>query len=143
MVKEIQHRTFKAEFGTGTYFIGDPCYALRDDLYEKWGEENNYSDGNYGYFAVGSTMYGDGIYHDIYSGKGFGVDAGILGVVNMEYAKPNANENDILYKLGQIIKVEKSLIFEYDSKSCTFRYQYDDNNNIEILTVQYEDEYEN
>lgn len=132
----IEHKSFKAEFKPGTYFIGDPCYALRDDLYEKWGNENNYADGNYDYFAVGSTAYGDGIYDDVYSGKGYGVDAGILGVVNMDYANPNANENDTLNELGTIITVEKSLIFEYDKDSCTFKYQYDDNNNIEIHTVE-------
>lgn len=136
----IEHKSFRAEFKPGTYFIGDPCYALRDELYEKWGHENNYADGNYDYFAVGSTAYGDGVYDDIYSGKSYGVDAGILGVVNMDYANPNANENDILNKLGKIITVEKFLIFEYDCESCAFKYQYDDINNIEILTVEPEDE---
>ncbi len=139
----IEHKSFKAEFKPGTYFIGDPCYALRDDLYEKWGIENEYADGNYNYFAVGSTAYGDGVYDDIYSGKGYGVDAGILGVVNMDYANPNANENDNLNELGTIITVKKSLIFEYDKDSCTFKYQYDDNNNIEIHTVEDDDEDEN
>lgn len=137
---KIEHKSFKAEFKPGTYFIGDPCYALRDDLYEKWGKENNYADGNYDYFAVGSTAYGDGTYEDTYTGRQFGVDAGILGIVNMEFSNPNANENDILNRLGQIIIVEKSLTFEYDSESCTFKYQYDDNHNIEIPTVEYDDE---
>lgn len=140
---KIEHKSFKAVFKAGTYFIGDPCYALRDDLYEKWGDENNYTDGDYDYFAVGSTAYGDGSYEDIYSGTEYGVDAGILGVVNMDYAKPDANENDILNKLGKIITVEKYLIFEYDKDSCTFKYQYDDNNNIEIHTVEDDDEDEN
>lgn len=140
MEKPIQHKSFQAEFKAGTYFIGDPCYALRDDLYEKWGTDNNYDDGDYGYFAVGSTAYGDGTYDDIYSNKSYGVDAGILGVVNMEYANPDANENDILNRLGKIITVEKSLKFEYDHESCIFRYQYDDNNIIEILTAESEDD---
>jgi len=142
MNKPIEHKTFKAEFNAGTYFIGDPCYALRDDLYNKWGIENDYADGNYKYFAVGSTSYGDGSYEDINSGTKYGVDAGILGVVNMEYANPNANENDILNQLGKIITVEKYLTFEYDHESCTFKYEYDDNNFIEIHTNEDEDEYE-
>ena len=144
---KIKHKSFKAEFKPGTYFIGDPCYALRDDLYEKWGNEDNFADDNYGYFAVGSTAYGDGTYEDVYSGNLYGVDAGILGIVNMDYANPNANENDILNRLGKVITVEKSLIFEYDCESFTFKYLYDDNHNIEIPTVELdydeEDEIEN
>lgn len=27
---KIEHKSFKAEFKAGTYFIGDPCYALRE-----------------------------------------------------------------------------------------------------------------
>lgn len=141
MTKPIQHKSFKAEFKAGTYFIGDPCYALRDDLYEKWGTDNNYDDGDYEYFAVGSTAYGDGTYEDIYSGKGYGVDAGILGVVNMDYADTKY-DIDFLNKLGKVITVEKFLLFEYDHQTCTFIYTYDDNGKIEI-EIEFEEEEDN
>ncbi len=140
MEKPIKHESFKAEFGAGTYFIGDPCYALRDDLYSKWGSENNYDDGNYGYFAVGSTMYGDGTYYDNYTRREYGVDAGILGVVNMQYADKKY-DTDFLNKLGQVITVKEKLTFEYDSEERSFNYQYD-GNQIYIETGDSEEEEE-
>ena len=141
MTNQIKSESFKAEFKPGTYFIGDPCYALREDLYEKWGDENNYDDGNYDYFAAGSTKYGDGTYKDDYTGREYGVDAGILGIVNMEYAADKYNE-ETLNQLGQIVKVEKSLTFEYNADTCTFTYQYDDNKCINIETEDLSDDEE-
>lgn len=138
-MKQIVHKSFKAEFKPGLYFIGDPCYALRDDLYDKWGNDNNYDDGDYGYFAVGSTAYGDGTYKDNISGHEFCVDAGILGVVNMKYANPDANKDGILNRLGKLISVKKSLKFEYDHEKALFSYEYDDSY-IEIPTMQFDDE---
>lgn len=134
-------QSFTAEFKAGTYFIGDPCYALRDDLYEKWGKDNNYDDGNYDYFAVGSTANGDGTYQDIYSNTEFGVDAGILGVVNMQFANADANKNDILNKLGKIVTVKDRLIFKYDAEAFIFYYEYDDKL-IQIPTVENDEDEE-
>lgn len=142
MTKPIQHKSFKAMFKAGTYFIGDPCYALRNDLYDKWGSDNNYDDGDYGYFAVGSTAYGDGTYKDLYSNTEYGVDAGILGVVNMEFAQKDKYDQEFLNQLGKVIRVEKFLLFEYDHESCTFTYTYDDNEKIEIETGFEEDDEE-
>lgn len=137
-MKQAENQSFKAEFKPGTYFIGDPCYALREDLYDKWGTDNDYADGDYGYFAVGSTAYGDGTFFDSYSGSEFGVDAGILGVVNLDYSAPDcdiAGLND----LGKVITVEKCLTFEYDSKAHIFYYEYDDKF-IEIHTAEYSED---
>ena len=139
---KIEHKSFKAEFKAGTYFIGDPCYVLRDDLYDKWGTDNNYSDGNYGYFAVGSTAYGDGIYEDIASGKNYFVDAGILGIVNMDYSKQEFPYVYSLNELGSIITVKESLLFEYNHETHTFKYEYDDDNIIFIETGFEEDDNE-
>ncbi len=141
-MKQTENKSFKAEFKPGTYFIGDPCYALRKDLYDKWGTDNDYTDGDYGYFAVGSTAYGDGTFFDSYSGSEFGVDAGILGVVNLDYSAPNCDISR-LNNLGKVITVEKCLTFEYDSEACIFYYKYDDNQSIEINTAEEyeEDEY--
>ena len=134
----IEHKSFRAEFGAGTYFIGDPCYVLKDELYDEWGNESDYADGDYEYFAVGSTCYGDGVYYDEYSKSEFGVDAGILGVVDMRYAKDNCDIN-LLNKLGRIIKVEDSLTFEYDNINFTFEYIYDGNNYI-CINTNYDDD---
>lgn len=138
MTKPIQHKTFKAEFGAGIYFIGDPCYALKEELYEKWGTENNYDDGDYGYFAVGSTKYGDGTYYDNFY-RAYGVDAGILGVVNMEYSEPDKYDVDLLNELGRLVRVKDKLIFEYNHETCTFIYSYD-GTNLDILTDEIEED---
>ena len=135
---KIEHKSFKAEFKAGTYFIGDPCYALREDLYDKWGEEHNYADGNYEYFAVGSTAHGDGTYTDSFTLREFGVDAGILGVVNMNFADKKY-DIECLNRLGLVIEIKDKLIFEYDNESHTFTY-YADDKTIEIQTEDFEDE---
>lgn len=135
---QIKHKSFKAEFKAGTYFIGDPCYALRDDLYSKWGEDHNYEDGDYGYFAVGSTAYGDGTYVDSYSQREFGVDAGILGVVNMQFAE-DKYDIESLNRLGLVVEIKDKLIFEYNSQNHLFSYQADEKY-IEIPTEYCEED---
>ena len=88
----------------GTYYVGDPCYAVPDewwqDVLEETGylglyatlesmKENRYSyDGDLfgmweykGYTIAGaSTKHGDGTYKD-QNGNCYGVDSGTIGVV--------------------------------------------------------------
>ena len=140
---KIEHKSFTAEFNAGTYFIGDPCYVLREDLYEKWGKEYNYADGGYGYFAVGSTAYGDGVYEDVLSEKGYAVDAGILGVVNMDYSQQNPEQDKVftLNELGKIVVIKDKLIFKYDHNEHIFYYDCDGEEiEIHTETAQEEDE---
>jgi len=84
-------------------FIGDICYALRDDkYYGVWGKSKEeggmyYSDGVIAdkeatYAIAVGTAYGDGSYFDDY-GCNYGVDAGVLGVSNMDYLR----EDDSTY----------------------------------------------
>lgn len=43
---------FNAKFGPGRYFIGDICYALPDEVYDKiWGDKYEYEEGCYEGFA--------------------------------------------------------------------------------------------
>ena len=45
------------EEGPGRYFIGDICYALLEEIYDKiWGDEFCYDEGQYPGFAVAGTM---------------------------------------------------------------------------------------
>ncbi len=140
---KIKNKSFTAEFKAGTYFIGDPCYVLRNDLYLKWGKDYDYAYGDYGYFAVGSTAYGDGIYEDILSGKGYAVDAGILGVVNMDYSQQNPEQDKVftLDELGKIVVIKDKLIFKYDHNEHIFYYDCDGEEiEIHTETAQEEDE---
>lgn len=80
------------------FYFGDPCYALDDKIYdilmkEMW-KNNVKGDGNVGRIfvknkldiLVDGTSYGDGHY----SGwvESYGVDAGMLSVIPLEYCKP-------------------------------------------------------
>lgn len=91
----------------GTYYVGDPCYAVEEQdkwmrqLSSVWSEKDSsfaFND-HYGtiakdpennhWWAAHDTAFGDGIYFD-QDGWRYGVDAGILGVVPEEYAEDNA-----------------------------------------------------
>ena len=69
----------------GKYYIGDLCYVLGDDVYEKVFGGHGYEDGLYTkknsneFFFVAGTAYGDGCYPSS-DGKEFCVDAGIIGI---------------------------------------------------------------
>ena len=71
-------------FPAGKYYIGDPCYALSEDIYDNcWGEAK-YALGKMstplGDFIVASTAYGDGEYVDD-DGFKYPVDSGTIAVI--------------------------------------------------------------
>lgn len=69
----------------GKYYIGDLCYALSDDIYDRIFGRYDYESGIYthnngkDFFLVDNTAYGDGCYPSSDS-KEFAVDAGIIGI---------------------------------------------------------------
>lgn len=83
-------------------YVGDPCYILNDKFYQEfWGDENDFEDGELSkdgrpVMIVQGTAYGDGCYDgniNDYSASehrlhDFPVDAGVLAVVNLEFADP-------------------------------------------------------
>lgn len=83
-------------------YVGDPCYILNDEFYQGfWGKENDFKDGELSkdgrpVMIVQGTAYGDGCYDgniNEYSASehrlhDFPVDAGVLAVVNLEFADP-------------------------------------------------------
>ena len=89
------------------FYFGDPCYALREDLYDEWinwGDENQAKDGkwdNSGKFVfegkdimiVDSTAYGDGCYQGTQI-MPYGVDAGCLAVIPLEYCDETKSSFD-------------------------------------------------
>lgn len=95
-------------------YIGDISYALKEDAYDVW-EENDYEDGTYEtedgkQFAVSGTRYGDG-YYTAY-GFEYSVDAGAIGVVDLSIA--TGTEMRYLKKLGMVIPDADKVIFDVE-----------------------------
>jgi hypothetical protein len=93
----------------GSYYIGDLCYALGDDVYDKvFGDVGGYDAGLYtnkttgGFFLVSGTAYGDGLYRGS-DYKEFAVDAGIIGIAPMSLAK-KGTEGGHVYTFKEPVK---------------------------------------
>ena len=76
----------------GDYYVGDLCYALKDELYENVFGGTGYSTGLYrftdgSFFMLSHTSCGDGEYHGT-NGKTYLVDAGIIGIAPLSLCKP-------------------------------------------------------
>lgn len=71
----------------GTYFLGDPCYVVPDELWSPLLDATRFFEddphilfqGKYNILAF-STAYGDGCFRGS-DGKDYGVDAGMIGLV--------------------------------------------------------------
>jgi hypothetical protein len=93
----------------GKYYIGDLCYVMAD---EEWREicniiikEPHILDGEFELpdgrrFAIYSTAYGDGTYHDQH-GHAYSVDAGSIGCIRLDDIKYVDNFDQFL-DLGAI-----------------------------------------
>lgn len=96
----------------GTYYVGDPCYAISDDKWDQFCDEHEKGvvviDG---FPSVGLfTQHGDGVYYDN-DYQTYGVDAGMLGAVDVRLAK------NVEYAEGLMRKVTFEESFEcYESK---------------------------
>ena len=136
----------EAKAPPGTYFIGDPCYAVPDDdwhdLLESTGylglyasEENkkldiyNRKDDMNGvfrykgrYILASSTSYGDGCYPGS-DGFSYGVDAGMIGAVPMDWAlssdENTKDEPGWFERVGTVVNFKGSIWIEYDDGTIT------------------------
>lgn len=98
----------------GEYFIGDPCYVVKDEL---WGE---YCDKSFefqvgGVFTIqgaevfySSTMYGDGCYYDD-NWNDYPVDAGIIGATPLD---KGITVDEIRDDLGVIVEMHEDFTCE-------------------------------
>ena len=84
----------------GRYYLGDPCYVIRD---EDWMPLLNSCDyfnqpigevGGFKILAFG-TKHGDGCYQDQH-GNEFGVDAGLIGLVPAGYRGQTSHGNKLV-----------------------------------------------
>lgn len=75
----------------GRYYIGDLCYALKNEIYHGVFGDTAYSEGLYKMsdeqFFVSRTKYGDGSYKGT-NGFEYGVDAGIIGIASTLLCNP-------------------------------------------------------
>jgi hypothetical protein len=123
--------TIKHVFPAGKYYVGDPCYAVKD---ENWNalcdqthtfgnEDKEISPTDYNWTGLfryndkdcftDDTKYGDGSFYDNY-GHEFGVDAGLIGIMPLEVCDGDSMEG------GQII--EFTLDFEVWAEDGDFHF---------------------
>lgn len=120
----------------GKIYIGDPCYALNNSDYDKWGEINGFNDGvieiDEFKFAVYSTEFGDGVYEGSDSFK-YPVDSGTIAAIPFELV------NKDVENLGRIIETDEIKI---TCEHGEFHISWD-KGDIDINTGYLEDEEEN
>lgn len=103
----------------GKYYIGDLCYVLSNDVYDKVFGGAGYESGLYTgpdnqFFLVDGTAYGDGAYRSS-DGKEFGVDAGIIGICPVSLMAKDDGGGHI-YEFEEPVKcVFKNGIFTFTS----------------------------
>jgi len=96
-MQKMTEQYSKVKVPAGTYYIGDLCYVINDDV---WDEVCNamFPDGIHpkdglievrGHQMISfSTMWGDGMYYG--HGYEFPVDAGLIGLISMDSLDENA-----------------------------------------------------
>ena len=120
----------------GLYFIGDPCYVVKDELWSEYCDESpDLDEGGVFEFHgaqvfVSSTQYGDGTYYDQESGV-YPVDAGVIGATPLE---AGFTVEDVREDLGEIIFIDEEFECEVLDHEGTIKI-----GDIEIYTG-YEDE---
>lgn len=134
------------------FYIGDPCYVLREDLYEVWcGTESGlFSHEGTPIMAVDDTATGDGFYPGIgynCDNADFGVDAGALAVIPLEYCDHDKlAQQDDLFIVETMAGTGVNLIThgEDDSKPGSFLFSWTNPDgshaHIDIRTREEEEE---
>jgi hypothetical protein len=114
-------KTFVAP--AGTYYIGDICYFLNDNLYDAIFGGHGYASGLYtqksgnDFFMVDGTAYGDGEYVGS-DGFGYGVDAGIIGIVTMPLGEGNTGNGGKIHTFREPVEIKfGNGLFRFKSNS--------------------------
>lgn len=107
----------------GTYFLGDPCYAVPQDLWIPLLESCDVYQGQAvgtvsapsGFFEVLAfgTAYGDGCYSDN-KGNSYPVDAGMIGLTPVNLINENSSvmreDGTMRHDLGTIVTFERDIL---------------------------------
>lgn len=109
----------------GTYYVGDLCYALEDNVYDNVFGGEVYAGGLYqkgdSFFLVDNTSAGDGTYTDD-TGRKYLVDAGIIGICSydlIDEKKMRKNENNTIHG-GQIITFKNPFHINFSDGKFNF-----------------------
>ena len=96
---------YNVKWNTHKVFVGDICYALDRDIYhDLWCNGMNCEEGLIGNYAVvADTEYGDGCY----DGKetAYCVDAGVIGVTDIEHYLDSRHSIEDLKELGSVVEI--------------------------------------
>ena len=95
----------QVKWNTHKVFVGDICYALDRDIYNHvWGDAMDYEDGAIrNYAVVAETEYGDGCYEG--NEASYSVDAGVIGVTDIEHYMDSGYSIEDLPQLGAVVEI--------------------------------------
>lgn len=122
-------RTLNYTAPPGKYYIGDLCYALYEDVYDKvFGSLGGYDSGLYqkgnSFFLVDNTAYGDGLYKGT-DGFEYGVDAGIIGICSGDLIDPantSAESGGKIYTFTEPVSMKfHGGVFRFHSGMTSFK----------------------
>lgn len=105
----------------GTYYVGDPCYAVPNERWEEWLEAADYRRQHQYLLAeidgrpvVGiNTAFGDGTYLDE-DGREYPVDAGLIGATPAELVDADPRASGIWLEGLHRIRFETPFECRYD-----------------------------
>lgn len=86
----------------GRYYLGDPCYVIRDDDWMPLLENSDYfrnpvgKVGGHDILAF-STKHGDGTFYDQHKNE-YDVDAGLIGLVPVAYGGKQHENREVEFK---------------------------------------------
>jgi len=154
--------TRKHLFTAGVYWIGDPCYSIKDEnwsnILEKTGylagdyddlsldNTDNYDDGIFHYnnkicFAS-RTKYGDGTFFDKI-GNAYGVDAGLLSIMPFDCCDGDSMGGGHIREFGKDFKVwEDDGDIYFDNDCIITNDDYDEDDHYEYDREPYDEEYD-
>ena len=96
---------YNVKWNTHKVFVGDICYALDRKIYrDVWVSDMGCEEGLVGNYAiVADTEYGDGCY----DGKetAYCVDAGVIGVTDIEHYLDSRHSIEDLKELGSVVEI--------------------------------------
>lgn len=138
----IKMNTIKEILPKGWYWIGDPCYILKEELGFDWQDilektlylglyrDNEHMNTHHNYvpresakkvfqykditFGVSSTSYGDGCYYDQF-GFGYSVDSGCIGAIPSNPIKMTLTEFMYLSQLMKLIYFDEEITISYNN----------------------------
>lgn len=99
------------KFKAGKYYVGDLCYVITDENWDKLLDETDCLESENQTFkgekiASHGTYCGDGSYED-QKGRKYSVDAGIIGIMPAHLMEDTSDG-------GQVIEFKEDFTFEYD-----------------------------